>query len=212
MSPSGSVITLSRSGSEGALDAEHDGGPVGFDLGTAFDEHGSALFGFAVNALRDRGLAEDCVQETFLRAWRARDRFDPGRASARTWLFAIQRNVIVDVFRSQQRMPRLAPAEALEHVSADVADPTDRLRLVEGLAKLSTAHRQVLEAVHLEGASYAEVSRASGVPVPTLRTRAYHALRALRGHLDVAGERPLDTTVPPEHRPSPQAVPSEETP
>ncbi|MGC5225504.1 RNA polymerase sigma factor, partial [Micromonospora sp. DT81.3] len=43
-------------------------GSGGFDAARAFDAHGSALLGFAVNALRDRPLAEDCVQETFLRA------------------------------------------------------------------------------------------------------------------------------------------------
>ena len=49
------------------------------DVAAAFAEHGSALLGFAVNSLRDRPLAEDCVQETFLRAWRARSSFDAGR-------------------------------------------------------------------------------------------------------------------------------------
>ncbi len=68
-----------------------------FDVAAAYDEHASAMLGFAVNALRDRTLAEDCVQETFLRAWRARARFEPRRGSLRTWLFAIERNVIVDV-------------------------------------------------------------------------------------------------------------------
>jgi RNA polymerase sigma-70 factor (ECF subfamily) len=156
----------------------------GFDLSTAYDEHGHALFGFAVNALRDRALAEDCVQETFLRAWRARDRFDPARASLRTWLFAIERNVIADAMRAAKRMPAQAPADSLDETEAPADDPLDSLTLQEGLAKLSPEHREIVVDVHLSGLSYAEVAGIRGVPVATLRTRAFYALRALRSHLE----------------------------
>jgi RNA polymerase sigma-70 factor (ECF subfamily) len=154
-----------------------------FDLAAAYDEHGHALFGFAVNVLRDRSLAEDCVQETFLRAWRARDQYSADRASLRTWLFVIARNVIIDVQRSIQRMPKLAPADVLDETPAASDDPLDRLAVIEGLAKLSPEHRAVLVDVHLHGRSYAEVEAASGVPAATLRSRSFYALRAMRDHL-----------------------------
>jgi RNA polymerase sigma-70 factor (ECF subfamily) len=154
-----------------------------FDLASAFDEHAGALFGFAVNALRDRSLAEDCVQETFLRAWRARDGFSPERASLRTWLFFIARNVIVDAQRAIQRTPRIVPADVLDDTASPSSDPLDRLSVIEGLAKLSPEHRAVLVNVHLEGRSYAEVEAESGVPAATLRSRSFYALRAMRDHL-----------------------------
>ncbi|MFG6445374.1 RNA polymerase sigma factor [Microbacterium sp. P07] len=159
-----------------------------FDTSRAFDDHGSVILGFAVNALRDRPLAEDCVQETFLRAWRSRDRFDPSQASERTWLFAIARNVITDALRARARMPRVGSDTLLEqHPSVD-RDPLERLRIVEGLARLTEAHREVIVAVHLEGRSYQELADATGVPAATMRTRAYHALRALRGHIEGSEE------------------------
>lgn len=154
-----------------------------FDLAAAYNEHGNALFGFAVNALRDRSAAEDCVQETFLRAWRSRDGYSAERASLRTWLFVIARNVIIDAQRAQQRAPRDLPVEALDDTPATASDPLDRLAVVEGLAKLSAEHRAVLVDVHLEGRSYAEVEASSGVPVATLRSRSFYALRAMRDHL-----------------------------
>ncbi|WP_085474707.1 sigma-70 family RNA polymerase sigma factor [Rathayibacter oskolensis] len=159
------------------------GEPPDFDLAAAFDEHGGALLGFAVNALRDRSLAEDCVQETFLRAWRSRESYSAQRASLRTWLFAIARNVVIDVHRSVQRLPRLVAGDVLEDVPGDEADPLEPLMLVEALARLSAEHRAVVVAIHVRGESYAEVSEATGVPVATLRTRAFYALRALREHL-----------------------------
>lgn len=157
--------------------------PVAFDLAAAFDAHGTVLLRFALAALRDRGLAEDCVQEAFLRAWRSRDRFDPAVGSLRTWLFAILRNVIADAIRAIQRLPHLEGAERLEEQPAPVADPWERLGLVEALETLSPEHREVIEAVHVQGIDYAELSTRTGVAVGTLRSRAFYALRHLRAHL-----------------------------
>ncbi|WP_240606772.1 sigma-70 family RNA polymerase sigma factor [Microbacterium sp. Gd 4-13] len=162
--------------------------PIDFDTSRAFDDHGSVLLGFAVNALRDRALAEDCVQETFLRAWRSRDRFDPHRASERTWLFAIARNVVADALRARARLGRIGSDALLEQQPSTDRDPLERLRIVEGLSRLSDAHREVVVAVHLDGRSYQELADATGTPVATLRTRAFHALRALRGHLEGSDE------------------------
>ncbi|MCG7415985.1 sigma-70 family RNA polymerase sigma factor [Microbacterium sp. ACRRU] len=157
---------------------------VAFDVRRAFEEHGGALLGYAVNALRDRPLAEDCVQETFLRAWRARDRFDPEQASERTWLFSIARNVIVDALRTRARLPLIGDDAELESRATDAIDPLERLRMLEALAVLSEAHRTAVVAVHLHGRSYQELSDATGVPVSTWRTRTFHALRALRTHFE----------------------------
>jgi RNA polymerase sigma-70 factor (ECF subfamily) len=75
-----------------------DGGSAGESLRTdedirdAYDRYGGELHGYVSRALEDRQLAEDVVQETFVRAWRSAHRFDPARGTLRTWLFAIARN------------------------------------------------------------------------------------------------------------------------
>jgi RNA polymerase sigma-70 factor (ECF subfamily) len=63
--------------------------------------HGPELYRFAFRSLNDRGLAEEAVQETFVRAWQAADRFDDALGSLRTWLFAIIRNVVIDLSRAR---------------------------------------------------------------------------------------------------------------
>lgn len=65
--------------------------------------YGSELYGFALNRLGDRGLAEEVVQEIFTRVWRNADAFDARRGSVRTWLYGIARNTIVDVERHRSR-------------------------------------------------------------------------------------------------------------
>jgi RNA polymerase sigma-70 factor, ECF subfamily len=69
---------------------------AGFDLERAYADHARILYGFVVNAVDDRAEAEDLVQEVFARAWRASSRYDPDRASVRTWLFTIARNLVLD--------------------------------------------------------------------------------------------------------------------
>src|ERR1700749_1297072 len=74
----------------------------------AYAAHSGELYGFAVRSLGDAGLAEEAVQETFLRAWKAGERYDPEIGSLRTWLFAILRNVVIDLGRAGGAAPRVA--------------------------------------------------------------------------------------------------------
>jgi len=154
--------------------------PDSLSIERAYDLHGAELFGFALNALQDRGAAEECVQETFVRAWRAADRYDRERASLRTWLFAIARNVVRDAFRARQRIP-IPTEQGLGESSPDHGpDPTQTMMLVQALSAISSEHREVVVAVHLLGFTYAELSESLEIPVSTLRTRTYYGLRALR--------------------------------
>jgi len=154
------------------------------DLEDAWDRHGAEILGFATTSLGDPAAAEDCVQETFLRAWRARHRFSGERASARTWLFAIARNVVVDAHRARRRRPAPTPDDRLLRLvpsaEPEQARLVDQVTLVAAVTRLRPEHREVVVAVAWEGRSYDEVAAATGVPLGTLRSRMYYALRHLR--------------------------------
>ena len=77
----------------------------------AYQAHGPELYRFARRALHDDDAARDVVQETFLRAWRAFDRYDPAMGSLRVWLFAIAGNVVVDEARRKAARP-VSPVSA----------------------------------------------------------------------------------------------------
>ncbi|MBO0596491.1 sigma-70 family RNA polymerase sigma factor [Nesterenkonia sp. E16_7] len=163
-----------------------------FNAEEAYAAHGRVLFSFALNALGDRVEAEDCVQETFIRAWRSRERYSSSRGSVRTWLFAIARNLVIDALRSRARRPEPSDAGKIERASEPVTEDlqiVERLALYESLATLTFEHRQVIAAVQLHGGSYQDLSEQTGVPVATLRTRMYYGLRSMRTALGSSGAR-----------------------
>lgn len=171
------------------------GGDLSDDVGVraAYAAHGAELYRFALRGLGDQGLAEDAVQETFLRAWQAADRFDPDLASLRVWLFAIARHVMIDVHRWRSRRPLTlidsadVDAAARQPV-ADVAEAILARAVVgEALVRLSEDHRQVIVETFLRGHSYEELSAECGVPPGTLRSRMFYALKALRVAMDEMG-------------------------
>lgn len=164
------------------------------DVRAAYAAHGAELYRFALRSLGDAGLAQDAVQETFLHAWRAASRFDPARASLRVWLFSIARNVVIDSARRRNRpswatvaVDEAALHEGLEPVP-DSSEEVLRLWLVEeAVRRLSEEHRQVIVETYLRGRSYDDLSSECGVPVGTLRSRCFYALKALRLTMEEMG-------------------------
>jgi RNA polymerase sigma-70 factor (ECF subfamily) len=157
-------------------------------LRAAYATHGPELYRFAVRALGDNGAAEEVVQETFLRAWRSGDRFDPSLGSLRTWLFAIARNVVIDVTRRKAARPQwlsdVPPEGGLE-------DPLENIMLAwqveEALRRISDDHRVAIVETYYRGRPHAEVAAELRIPEGTLRSRIFYGLKALRLALEEMG-------------------------
>jgi RNA polymerase sigma-70 factor (ECF subfamily) len=156
------------------------------DVREAYAAHAAELYGFAVRSLADPGLAEEAVQETFLRAWRAGERFDPQIGSLRTWLFAILRNVVIDLGRARAARPSVAEGGIEPSV-----EPFDEAllswQIEEAMRKIGDDHRRVLVETYYRGRPYAEVAEELGVPEGTVKSRVYYGLRALRVVLEEMG-------------------------
>jgi RNA polymerase sigma-70 factor, ECF subfamily len=158
---------------------------------TVYAAHGAELYRFAFRSLGDRGLAEEAVQETFVRAWQASDRFDDALGSLRTWLFAIVRNVVIDLSRARAVRPSLAAESTTTTDLGDLSDDIDRVltswQVEEALRMLSDEHRSALVEVHYKGRAYGDVAADLGVPVGTVKSRVYYALKAMRLALEELG-------------------------
>src|SRR5947209_12108042 len=123
--------------------------------------YGPELYGFALNSLGDRGLAEELVQEVFTRIWRHADSFDPERASFRTWLYGIARNAIIDMKRKQSVRPQLASREP-DQEEASFDEPLEgallRWQVQAALERLTPEHRQVIRLAHFQGLTLREIA------------------------------------------------------
>lgn len=153
---------------------------------------------FAFSLTRDPDEADDLVQDTYLRAYRAWHTFTPG-TNVRSWLFTICKNTFRRRFRREKARPDVeqeavgdddALPIVMSHVQADrlgLGDLFDRLdvqpALEEGLAELPELFREVVALVDLEGLSYHEAAQILDVPVGTVRSRLFRARRRLQEHL-----------------------------
>ena len=137
----------------------------------------------------DRQWAEDAVQETMIRAWRSVDQLDSEAESLMPWLATVARRVVIDDRRRKAARPQEAGEGALE--TLHIADGTENLLrtvvVTEALKALSPAHREVLNETILRDRSVNEAAEVLGVPVGTVKSRTYYALRALKVALEERG-------------------------
>jgi RNA polymerase sigma-70 factor (ECF subfamily) len=147
-----------------------------------YERHGAELYRYALGRLSDDAAAQDVVQETIVRAWRAGDRYDPALASLRTWLFAIARNVVADHLTARRAadLPALVHDLWKDRMSDHSGGVADVDLVTRALGLISHDHRTAIVETYLRDRSYADVAAELGVSVSTLRSRVFHGLRHLR--------------------------------
>ncbi len=153
--------------------------------------HTSAkLFGIVLRILKRRELAEEVLQETYVKIWNEARRFDPDRASAVTWMVAIARNRALDERRRRQPALLDDTREASEP-SDPLASPQRRaesnaalVRLLACLDELKAERRTAVSLAYFDGLSRAELADRLGQPVGTIKTWLHRSVRQLRDCLD----------------------------
>ena len=156
-----------------------------------YDRFGRVAYSVVLTIVRDASIAEDLVQETFLRVWNRIQAFEPGRGALGPWLVAIARNRAIDHVRSSaSRIDRNAfELDVREHPSLFVdmereVVNTDHARIIRAaMAKLSENQRKVIELAYYEGLSQTEMAERMGQPLGTIKTWVRMALGILREEL-----------------------------
>jgi RNA polymerase sigma-70 factor (ECF subfamily) len=150
-------------------------------LRTLYDEHAPALWRYVVWLTGDRYFAEDVVQETLVRAWRRPQVLDQSEQSARSWLFTVARNLVIDDRRSAHSRHEITSDRPPERATGDGTDALlDSWLVADALSALSVEHRAVVVHSYYRGESMAEIARALDIPEGTVKSRLHYALRALR--------------------------------
>ena len=142
------------------------------------------MLGLARRIVVDPHLAEEVVQEAFLRAWRASATFDPEAGPMLPWLLTITRNVAIDMVKARTRRPPVVsevPADTAGSGGLSVEDRVlARAELSRALRRMDARSRQVIVETILRDRSPADVAAELGVPAGTVRSRSHYALRRLR--------------------------------
>jgi RNA polymerase sigma-70 factor, ECF subfamily len=182
------TTTAAATAEEALLLGRVAAGDHGEPLVDLYRRYSSRLYGLGLRLLGDSGMAEELVQETFVRLWRSAPSFDPDRGSVRTFTFTIARRAAVDFLRRASGRP-VPVADAPE----DVPDGPEfdalllSLDVRDALSSLPPKHRDVLELMLDEDLGQKEIARRLGIPVGTVKTRAFYGMRALRLELEERG-------------------------
>ena len=160
-------------------------------------EYMPALYTAALRMTRNAADAEDLVQETYLRAYRAFDSFELG-TNLKAWLYRILTNAYINTYRAKKRRPEIADVEDVDdlylyrHLSGDGSNPTGRSAEDEALDRFTdTDVKEAIEALpenfrmavllaDVEGFSYKEIADITDVPIGTVMSRIHRGRKALQ--------------------------------
>ena len=149
-----------------------------------YREHGGAVLTVARSIVRDRELAADVVQQTFVKAWKAADRFDGERGIA-PWLYAIARRTAIDALRSEMKPTRGGhEAEVDVAVQPESLERTwERYEIRQAIDALPPDEREVVRRSHLQGFTHQQIADDLGVPIGTVKSRSGRAHKRLAASL-----------------------------
>jgi RNA polymerase sigma-70 factor (ECF subfamily) len=161
-----------------------------------YDRHSRLLFGLILRIVRDRGEAEDILQEAFVRVWSQAEKYDARMGGPLPWMVRVARNCAIDRLRVRRVRAAVdapaiglaavesAPATAIQTPEDAVMDAERRHRLTDALAGLPTEQRRLIEAAFFEGYTHSELAERFGLPLGTVKTRIRAGMIAMRQQME----------------------------
>jgi RNA polymerase sigma-70 factor (ECF subfamily) len=151
-------------------------------LSKLYDMYSSSLYGLILKIVRDEDLAQDVLQDCFVKIWKKAQTYSSSKGSFYTWMLNICRNKSIDELRKQERIK--TGKDELGH--ADVYSNTgtetniDAIGLENHIERLSEDHQLIVKYIYFKGYTQQEVSDELGIPLGTVKTRARAAVNELR--------------------------------
>ena len=143
-----------------------------------YEARANWVYAIALRILRDPQIAEDAVQETFIKLWRTAGRYDIARGSAKAWIGIIARNCALDMGRRRQPAAEIDDA-ALALLEADAVDPPDP-KLGKCLGQLPGDQAKAIVAMYTYGFSHSELSEQLELPLGTIKSWVRRGTQSLK--------------------------------
>ena len=156
---------------------------------TLYQRYAPACYGVALRVLHQAFLAQEVVHDAFLAMWNAPDAYDPTRGPFRSYLLSLVHHRAVDAVRREERLrarerranPEPPAVEDVMEAVAEEADLADRRRQVkEALASLPEEQRRLVELMYFRGWTQSRIADEEGIPIGTVKSRVFAAMRRLR--------------------------------
>jgi len=152
-----------------------------------YETFGRLVYSLIYRIVEDPGVAEDLVQETFLRLWNQAHRFKPERGSPSAWVLTVARNRAIDWKRSAAGKSwesyELEDPAHFTDLEAELIQSDQASRVRRAMEKLNDKQRGVIEMAYFEGLTQSEMAERTGQPLGTIKTWARAALQTLRQEL-----------------------------
>ncbi|MDU0204838.1 RNA polymerase sigma factor [Paenibacillus sp. MAH-36] len=169
-------------------------------LAFLYDKYEKPIFAFAYRIVQDTMMAEEVVQELFLRVWKAAERYNSENGKLTSWMFTLTRNIAIDLLRKKQNrtMQQTMEAEQLTAIP-DQGKSTEEAVLEEwrgqeireALHGLNWDQQQVVELIYYQGYTQQEVSDQQSIPLGTVKSRVRLALKQLKERLTRVGKEEI---------------------
>lgn len=159
-------------------------------LRLAYDRFGSLVFSLCRRGLGAEADAEDVTQQTFIAAWKSRDRYTPDRAPLGAWIVGIAKFKIIDAQRAAGRRRDQAtepPESGAPDTGRDPLDQlADRMMLLDALAALPDERRTVLERAFFSDLTHPQIADELGLPLGTVKSHIRRGLATMKEQLEGA--------------------------
>ncbi len=151
-------------------------------LGELYDAYGGALYGVILRIVRAPDIAEQLLQDVFLKVWKNIGSYDASKGRLFTWLVNIARNAAIDMVRSAhyRQRQKTDTIENLVHNPGNQGVNPDLIGIRELVEQLDEKHRRLIELLYFQGYTQEEVAEAINIPLGTVKTRVRQAIRELR--------------------------------
>ena len=150
-----------------------------------YQAYGKAVYSLAYRILQNSALAEEVTQDTFLKIWQQRTKWDPEKGKLKSWLLTIAHYTAIDCFRRERRQPILHP-DSIENMEEMISATQTDIPWQDGtvlkmlITQLSDEQSFLIELAFFRGMSHSQIADETQIPLGTVKTRLRTAIQRLR--------------------------------
>jgi RNA polymerase sigma factor (sigma-70 family) len=147
-----------------------------------YDNYSRALFGVIKKIISDNNIAEDLLQDTFIKIWNSRNMYDPSKGRLYTWMLNIARNTSIDYLRSKRNKQeeKIQRTDNIVHGRSSTEINTDGIGIKKIVDSLKEEQRKLIDLAYFEGYTHEEIADKLNIPLGTVKTRIRSAILILR--------------------------------